>query len=83
MPYYDIVNLPVIVKQQCHTKMNIIDQMACGYGTVRTTAVRKLQQVQSWQQTLHQSLSGSGSLPWTCAEASAAPKFKYSISQIL
>ena len=34
MRYYDIANLVTI------TKMNMIDEMPCGYGTLRTTAVR-------------------------------------------
>jgi hypothetical protein len=34
MQYYDVVKLVTI------TKTNIIDEMACSYGTLRTTAVR-------------------------------------------
>jgi len=32
MPYYDVANLVTI------TKTNMIDEMPCGYGTLRTTA---------------------------------------------
>jgi len=39
MPYYDVVKLVTV------TKMNIIDEMPCGYGSVRTTAVRIWHQV--------------------------------------
>jgi len=39
MPYYDVANLVTI------TKTNMIDEMACGYGTIRTTAVRIRHQV--------------------------------------
>ena len=33
MPYYDVANLVTI------TKTNMIDEMPCGYGTLRTTGV--------------------------------------------
>jgi hypothetical protein len=36
MPYNDVTNLVMI------TKMKMIDDMACGYGTLRITAVRRL-----------------------------------------
>ena len=39
MPYYEVTNLATL------TKTNTIDQMACGYGTIRTTAVRIRHQV--------------------------------------
>jgi hypothetical protein len=39
MPYYDIVNLGTI------RKTNIIDEMPCGYGTLRTTGMRIRHQV--------------------------------------
>jgi hypothetical protein len=39
MPYYDVAN-PVTV-----TKTNMIDDMPCGYGTLRTTGVRIRHQV--------------------------------------
>jgi hypothetical protein len=39
MPYYDLTNLATL------TKTNTIDQMACGCGTIRTTAVRIRHQV--------------------------------------
>jgi hypothetical protein len=34
MPYYDEANVVTI------TKTNLIDEMACGYGSIRTAAVR-------------------------------------------
>jgi len=34
MPYYDVANLVTV------TKTNMIDEMPCGYGTLRTTGVR-------------------------------------------
>ena len=34
MPYYDVANLVTV------TKTNLIHEMHCGYGTLRTTAVR-------------------------------------------
>jgi hypothetical protein len=34
MPYYDIVNLVTV------TKTNMIDEMPCGYGTLRAAGVR-------------------------------------------
>jgi len=34
MPYNDVVNLVTV------TKTNMIDEMPCGYGTLRTTGVR-------------------------------------------
>jgi len=61
MPYYDVANLATV------TKMNMIDEMFCGYGTLRTTAVRIRHQV-------------SRRPPQTCAEVSAVPKFAYPIS---
>jgi hypothetical protein len=36
MPCYDVVNLVTL------TKPNLIHEMPCGYGTLRTTAVRIL-----------------------------------------
>jgi len=36
MPYYDVANL-VIVKHKCLNETSIIDEMACGYRTLRTT----------------------------------------------
>jgi hypothetical protein len=39
MPYYDVANLVTI------TKTNMIDEMPCGYGTLRTTGVRIRNQV--------------------------------------
>jgi len=33
MPYYAVANLVTV------TKTNMIDEMACGYGTIRTAAV--------------------------------------------
>ena len=39
MPYYDVANLVTV------TKTNIIDEMPCGYGTLRTTGVRIRHQV--------------------------------------
>jgi hypothetical protein len=34
MPYYEVANLMTV------TMMNMIDEMPCAYGTLRTTAVR-------------------------------------------
>jgi hypothetical protein len=39
MPYYDVANLVTV------TKTNMIDEMPCGYGTLRTTGVRMRNQV--------------------------------------
>jgi hypothetical protein len=39
MPYYDVANLVTA------TKTNMIDEMPCGYGTLRTTGVRIRHQV--------------------------------------
>jgi len=37
MPYYDVANLVLIVKHKRLNDTNIIDDMACGYGTLGTT----------------------------------------------
>jgi len=50
MPYYDVANLVTV------PKTNMIDEMPCGYGTLRTTGVR------IWQQVSHR----------PCADVSAA-----------
>ena len=34
MPYYDVANHVTV------TKMNMINEMACGYGIIKTAAVR-------------------------------------------
>jgi hypothetical protein len=39
MPYYDVANLVTV------TKTNMINEMPCGYGTLRTTGVRIQNQV--------------------------------------
>jgi hypothetical protein len=39
MPYYDVANLVTV------TKSNMVDEMPCGYGTLRTTGVRIWHQV--------------------------------------
>jgi hypothetical protein len=39
MPYYEVANLATV------TKTNVIDQMPCAYGTLRTTALRIRHQV--------------------------------------
>jgi len=39
MPYYDVVNLVTV------SKTNMIDELPCGYGTLRTTGVRRQYQV--------------------------------------
>jgi len=39
MPYYEVANLVTV------TKMNMIDEMPCAYGTLRTTALRIRHQV--------------------------------------
>ena len=39
MPYYDVANLVTVPKN------NMIDEMPCGYGTLRTTGVRIRNQV--------------------------------------
>ena len=39
MPYYKVTNLVTV------TKMNMIDEMPCAYGTLRTTALRIRHQV--------------------------------------
>jgi hypothetical protein len=39
MPYYDVANVVTV------TKTNMIDEMPCGYGTLRTTGVRIRHQV--------------------------------------
>jgi len=50
MPHYDVANLLTV------TKKNLIDEMPCGCGTLRTTGVR------IWQETS----------PRACAKVSAA-----------
>jgi hypothetical protein len=50
MPYYAVANLVTV------TKTIMIDEMPCGYGTLRTTGVR------IWHQVSHRA----------CAEVSAA-----------
>jgi hypothetical protein len=72
MPYYDVANLVTVAKT------NMIDEMPCGYGTLRTTGENM---VPSLPQSLCRGLSSSRSLPQTCAEVSAAPKFDYSNTQ--
>jgi hypothetical protein len=61
MPYYDEANLVTV------TTTNMIDEIPCGCGTLRTTGVR------IWHRVSRRA----------CAEVSAAPKFDYSKSQIL
>jgi hypothetical protein len=39
MVYYDVVNIVTV------TKTNMIDKMACGYGTIRIAVVRIWHQV--------------------------------------
>ena len=39
MPYYDVANVVTV------TKTNLIDEMPCGYGTLRTSGVRIWHQV--------------------------------------
>jgi len=39
MPYYEVANLVTV------TKTNMIDEMPCAYGTLRTTALRIRHQV--------------------------------------
>jgi hypothetical protein len=39
MPYYDVANLVTV------TQTNMIDEIACGYGSLRTTGVRIRHQV--------------------------------------
>jgi len=39
MPYYDVANLVTV------TKTNMIDEMPCGYGALKTTGVRVWHQV--------------------------------------
>jgi len=82
VPYHNVANFFVIVKDQCETKTNIIDQMPCSYGTLRTTTVRIPHQVSSLHRTLCSSLSCYQSLRQICTEVTAAPKFDYPISQI-
>ena len=50
MPYYNVVNDVTV------TKMNMIDEIPCGYGTLITTSVR------IWHQVFHRA----------CTEVSAA-----------
>jgi hypothetical protein len=63
MPYYDVANLVTV------TMTNLIHEMTCAYGTLRTTAVRN---------------TALSLLPRSQAalEVSAAPKRDYPISQI-
>jgi len=63
MPYYDEGN-PMTV-----TKTNMINEMTCGSGAIRTSAVRIRHQV-------------SHRLAQSCADVLAAPKFNYPISQL-
>ena len=60
MPYCDVTNLVTV------TKTNMIDEMPCGYGTLRTTAVRIRHQVSRR----------------ACAEVSPAATIDYPNSQI-
>ena len=55
-----------VAKLVTGVETNVIDEMPCGYGTLWTTAV----------------IIFVPSLPQTCAEVPAAPKFDYPISQI-
>jgi hypothetical protein len=66
MPYYDIANL-VTPK-----KTNLIDEMTCGYGTLRTTVVR----------IPHYVSHTAAQRSQAALKVSAAPKFDYPISQI-
>jgi len=59
MPYYDVANLVTV------TKTNMIDEMPCGFGTLRTTGVRISHQVS------HRA----------CAEVSAAPEVSRRLAQ--
>ena len=67
MPYYDVANLLVIVKHKCLTKTNMIDEMACGYGT--------------WYPKNHCCENTAPSLR-SPADLCRAPKFDHPISQI-
>jgi hypothetical protein len=60
MPYYDVGNLVTV------TKTNMIDEMPCGYETLRSSGVRILHQVSCRP----------------AAEVSGASKFDYPNSQM-
>jgi len=45
MPYYDVANLVSV------TKMNMIDEMPCGYGTLRTTTTVRVWYIVSHRAT--------------------------------
>lgn len=66
MAYYTAANLQVIWKDKYLTKRNLIDEMACGYGT--------------WNATNHCSENTAPSLR-SPAALCRGPKFDYSISQ--
>jgi hypothetical protein len=65
MPYYDVANLVTL------TKTNLIHEMPCGYGTLRTTAVR------IWHYASHRAAQRSQA----ALKVSAAPIFDFSLSQ--
>ena len=88
MTYDDVLNLVTV------TKMNLKDEMPCGYGTLRTTALGIWHQVSHRAEQMSQLLSKSSpdlrrgfscsrSLLLTGAEVSAAPKCDYRVSHIL
>jgi len=60
-----------VVNHVTTTKANMINTMAGSYGTRRTTPAKR-----------HSGISCPRSLPQTCGEVSAAPKFDYSICHI-
>jgi len=81
--YYNVANLVVIT-----TKMNMIDQIACGKyncGTNTAASIKTPTELcrglsnhsQSLPQTSTDGLSWSWSLPHTLAESSMAPNFDY------
>jgi hypothetical protein len=66
MPYYDVADLV------SPTKTNLIHEMPCGYGNLRTTAVR----------IRHYISRRAAQRSQAAVEVSQAAKFDYSISHL-
>jgi hypothetical protein len=86
--YYNVANLVVIA-----TKMDMIDQMACGkynWGTNTAVSIKTPTELcrglfnysHSLPQTSTDGLSWSWSLPHTLAESSTAPNFDYPVNHV-
>jgi hypothetical protein len=73
MPYYDVTNFVTVIKT------TIIGKMTCSNGYVRLAVVRipheALHRAPQSCTVLHSNHSWFGSLPQTCADASATQEF--------